>query len=352
MKPHLALVALLATAPTIVAAQTQDLLDKGVKAYQAFQVEQARPFFQQVVSPSNPYQVSPEQRVQAFKYLGASYAVLANTDTAKIYFIAALDIDPFTDLDPAEFSESELGPFTIAKNTIFRIGVKPVLPQVIDPADATTHYQFRIVTTHRADVNVSLVKQSADSLRELLYQGANDGQRPVPWDGFLRTAGRIADSATYVLRVIATSSVLTTRQTTTEQQFFRVEQAYEPLEDTLPTLPDSMLLPARIPNSAPWKDLVKGLVVGGLAAGAPALFTQGDIDWQLHAAVGVGVGFLSGVGSFLYRRANPAIPENVAENTRRLAQRQRFNDEVRTRNNAKLAKRTLVITPLTGASGR
>ena len=339
----------------MVAAQTDVLLARGIEAYEKLLVEQARPFFQQIVSPSNPYQVSPDQRVQAYKYLGASYAVLANTDSARIYFVAALDIDPFTDLDPAKFTESELGPFTIAKNTIFRVGLKPVEPRVVDPADQTSHYRFRIVTTHRADVTVVLVKQTADSLREVIYQGTNDGQREIVWDGFLRNAGRIADSATYVLRVAAQSSLLgsgANRQQGQDQQFFRVEQAFQPLEDTLPTLPDSMLLAPRIPGAAPWKDLAKGIAIGALAGGAPSLFTKTDINWQLHATVGAGVGILSGVGSFLYRRANPAIPENVTENARRQAQRQRFNDGVRARNSAKLQRRTLVITPLTGAAGR
>ena len=110
MRKVLALVACLATAPTIAGAQsTADLIAQGIKAYEAFNVEGARPLFAQIISPSYLNKVSDEERVTAYKYLGASYAVLANTDSAKRFFIAALDFDPFTDLDPAKFSESEIG---------------------------------------------------------------------------------------------------------------------------------------------------------------------------------------------------------------------------------------------------
>lgn len=353
MRNRLALVALFATAPTIAGAQTQDILDRGIKAYEAFAVEQARPLFQQIVSPSYLNQVTPEQRVLAYKYLGASYAVLANTDSAKLYFIAALDFDPFTDLDPTKFSESELGPFTVAKAAIFRVGVKPILSQVVDPSASDTYYRFQMVTTHRSDMTVLLVKQAADSLKETLFQGQNDGQRDYRWNGLLQSVGRVADSATYQLRVTASSALLTTagaRQQETQTQYFRVEQSFAPLEDTLPTLPDSMLLPSKIPGSAPWIDLIKGFAVGVLAYGIPVALLTEDVKWQLHASVGAAAGILSGVGSLLYRRHDPSIPENVAENARRQSQRQRFNDGVRTRNTAKLAVRKLVITPLAGAA--
>ena len=183
----------------------------------------------------------------------------------------------------------------------------------------------------------------------------DDGQREHRWDGLLRNAGRIADSATYVVRVEATSSLLTTggpgggRPRESQQQFFRVEQSYAPLEDTLPSLPANMLLPDKIPGSAPWKDLIKGIAVGGLAYAAPVLLLKSPVKWQLHAVIGAGAGIAAGVGSFLYRRHDPSIPENVSENARRQAQRKRFNDAVQRNNADKLAKRTLIITPLTGA---
>lgn len=358
MRKHLALVALVATAPTIAVAQgaTQDLIDRGVRAYEAFQVEQARPLFQQVISPSWLSPVNADQRVTAYKYLGASYAVLAITDSATLFFRSALDFDPFTDLDPTKFSESELGPFNVAKSQIFRVGLKPILPQVVDPAIAESFYRFQLVTTHRSQMTVTLIRQQPDtSVKEVLFDGQNDGPRDIRWDGFLRNAGRIADSSTYMLRVTAASALLSTggtgaagRQTETQTQFFRVEQSYSPLEDTLPSLPASMLLPSNIPGSAPWIDLIKGFAVGALAYGIPVALLNDDVKWQMHAIVGAGVGILSGVGSFLYRRHDPSIPENVAENARRQAQRQRFNDGVRSRNNAKLQVRKIVITPLTG----
>ncbi len=346
-----ALVALLSAAPATATTQgaTADLIARGITAYEAFQVEAARPLFQQVISPSYVNPVTPDQKVTALKYLGASYAVLGIPDSALTFFQAALEFDPFTDLDPAKFSSSEQGPFNNAKTKVFKIGVRSVDAQVVDPRADSTAYRFRLVSTHRVRMTVELVRQPDTTLKESLFDGDIDGPREIRWSGFLNSVQRIADSSTYQLRVSATSTLIPTAPRATETQFLRVEHAYEPLEDTLPTLPDSMLLPAQIPGLAPWLDLVKGVAMGGVAFGIQAITGNSDLNWRLHALVASGVGVVSGGASFIYRRANRAIPENVTENARRQQQRTTFNDGVRARNAQRLALTKLIITPLTGA---
>src|SRR5262245_32592177 len=158
---RIALAALLALAPATVSAQTTaDLLAQGIKAYEAFNVEGARPIFAQIVSPSYINPVSLDQKVTAYKYLGASFAVLTQTDSAVRYFTAALDFDPFTDLDPVKFSPGELGPFGVAKTGLFKVGLRPVKEKVVNPRADSTFYQFIIVTTHRANVQVTLQRQN------------------------------------------------------------------------------------------------------------------------------------------------------------------------------------------------
>ena len=46
-----------------------------------------------------------------------------------------------------------------------------------------------IKSAHGFRVADSLIKQTADSLREVLFQGQNDGQKEIRWDGLLRNAG-------------------------------------------------------------------------------------------------------------------------------------------------------------------
>jgi hypothetical protein len=350
-------VAALATISGSASAQsTQDLINRGVAAYTNFQVETAQPLFRQVVSSGWLSPVSAEQRVTAYKYLGAGYAVLGQSDSARIFFSAALEFDPFTDLEQEIFSASEQGPFQLAKQSIFNIGAKPIREAVVNPRNDSTAYRFIMVSTHRAAMKVELIRQPDSTLRETLFEGPSDGIREVRWDGFMRSTGRIADSANYVLRITATSAI--PRSPTAgvmppdgEQLFFRVEHSYEPLEDTLAVLPDSLLLRPAIPPLAPWWDLAKGVGFGAttylLASAVIAPVT--GFGWASHAAIATGVSVFSGVGSFLYRNNKRAIPQNVAENASRQRQRQVFNDGVRARNAARIAETYLIITPITGA---
>src|SRR6185295_13872764 len=95
--------ALLLALPTVARAQTEENLRKAIEMYNSFNIEGARPILLNIISPSYLLSVSTEQKVRAFKYLGASYAVLDKPDSAVAFFTAALDHDPFTDLDPREF---------------------------------------------------------------------------------------------------------------------------------------------------------------------------------------------------------------------------------------------------------
>jgi hypothetical protein len=351
----IAVLAVLPALATSGAAQsTQDLINRGVAAYTNFQVETAQPLFRQVVSPSWLSPVSPEQKVTAFKYLGASYAVLGQTDSARIFFSAALEFDPFTDLEQEIFSASEQGPFQLAKQQIFNIGVRPILSKVVNPRIDTTGYRFVMVSTHRATFNVELIRQPDSTLREMIYTGNSEGIREVQWDGFMRSVGRIADSANYVLRITATSAINRPANsgpppTDAEQLFLRIEHSYDPLEDTLAVLPDSLLLQPRIAPMAPWTDLFKGVGFGAAAYGLAAGVLTSDKIWSGHAILAASVSALTGFGSYLFRSNNRAIPANVAENARRQGQRQAFNDGVRARNAARIAETYLIITPITGA---
>src|SRR5437773_4618424 len=140
-------------APAVSFAQTQQKLDSAVAMYEAFNIEAARPILLNIISPNYLLQVTNEQKVTAFKYLGASYAVLEKPDTAVQFFVAALDLNPFTDLDPAKFSDAERNAFARAKASIFKVAVKPIDARIIDPHNTadTASYLFRLITTRRAN---------------------------------------------------------------------------------------------------------------------------------------------------------------------------------------------------------
>ncbi len=331
---------LLAALPRGSRAQTEENLRRAIDMYNAFNIEGARPILLSIISPSYLLSVTTEQKVRAFKYLGASYAVLDKPDSAVAFFTAALDHDPFTDLDPREFSASEVGAFNLAKQRIFKTAIKPVVPQILD-----TTYSFHLVTTHRANLLVELIPQNDQSRKEVLYEGESDGPREIRWSGLLRDGTR-ADSTIYELRATGNSRVQ--GGSGVDRQLFRIEYVYEPLEDTLPSIPVSDLLPEKYPASAPWRDLIKGGTLAVAAVALPLVALNNDIRWKPQAAAFAVLGAASAGVSFSYRRNHRDIPANVRENNRRRQQRELFNRGVVDRNNARKAATRLLICPVTG----
>jgi hypothetical protein len=348
---HLRFAALLSLCPVVLGAQsTQQYIDRAVAMYEALQVEAARPLLLNIISPNYLQTVTPEQKVTALKYLGASYALLDNQDSATVFFVAALDFDPFTDLDPSKFSAAELVPFNMAKRRIFKTGIRPITPRVIDPRAEASAYTFQVVTTHRAQLVVELVHQGDTSRKETLFQGESDGVREFRWRGVMST-GQLADSTVYLLRASATSRLAgssSNSPVSVERQFFKVEHSFAPLEDTLPTLADEDLLTEKYSARAPWFDLAKGGWVAATAIALPMFALNRDIKWNAHSAAAAALALGGAGASFYYRYQKREILANVLENQRRRQQRLLFNAGVKARNDGRLEARKLVITPAAG----
>ena len=344
------LIAALCLAPVALPAQntTRERIDRAIAMFNNFQVEQARPILQEIIAPSYLQPVTPQERVEVYKYLGASYALLNHPDTARTFFTAALDFDPFTDLDVNQFGPQELGAFNDAKQRIFKVGVAAIKPKLIMPREDTTFYNFRIITTNRGQLNVTVISQQDSNRREILFDDLNDGLRLVRWNGVLRS-GQFADTGIYLIR--ATGQKDGSATPSTAQQFFRLEYHFEPLEDSIPPFRPDQLLQDRIPASAPYWDLAKGIFAGAGAFGMGALMMDQNVTrWQMQAITAGAIGVLTGTWSFFYRRTNRTISGNAAENARRQAERARYNAAVEARNRAKLEARWIIITPLAGFS--
>lgn len=351
--------------PAVGRAQqaTETRLQGAIARYEAFDVEGARPIFLQIISPSYLEQVTPEQRARAYKYLGASYAVLAAPDTAITYFRAALDFDPFTDLDPSKFAASELDAFNRAKSEIFKVAMRfstngpaIVRPQAGLSLDSAS-YRFTFISTQRSNMRIVLQhiapavrpgQARADSAPEqVLYSGTNDGVRTVQWRGTLND-GTFAPPGTYSIIVSATPTLGGTSEVR-DSRTFRLEHLYEPLEDTLPTLnPNNPehLLPVAYTQFSIWQDLIKGGFVGGVAALALPAMVGSEINTLPHAIGSAGAVAIGAGVSFLYRRRNPQIRINVAENQRRQSVRTQFNQRVERSNRARIDATVMVLTPV------
>jgi hypothetical protein len=338
--------ALLGAAPRGGRAQanTGEVLREARDLYERLEIERALPLLRQVVSPQWPFEVTREERVDAYRYLGASLALAGKRDSAVLYFRAAMDWDPFTDLDAARFTPAQIALFGEARRRTFAVGVRPVTAGRVDPR--TERVVFTLVTTHAAALQATIF--SADSARRAeLFRGETDGLRELRWDGLLAD-GRLAPPGRYQL-VLAGRSSLGAR-TDSARIFFGVAHDLEPLEDTLPPIDSASLLPETHPPAAARRELLTGLGVAALVLVIAGAVTNDDLGGDTPETAKLLAGAAAGTGlvTFIARRRRPYIAENVAENQRRMAERIAANDAIRQRNAERVARTTLLIEPAAG----
>jgi len=344
---HLSLgLTLVVAASQVASAQTEtgDLLHQAEQLYEQLAIERAVTLLRQIVSTSWPHEITKEQQVEAYTYLGASLALIGVRDSALLYFRGAIERDPFTDLDPERFTPAQLTLFQQARHLTFAVAARPVVGARVDPR--TQRATFTIVTTHPASVRVELRPVEVNTAI-VLFNGVNDGMREVPWDGLLPD-GRLAPAGRFELAVVGQSQLI--GRSDSARVYFTVTHETPPLEDTLPELTPAQLLPERRQASAGRGDLLKGLVVavGALVVSnvAPnAHFGRGT--QALAIAVG-GAASISGVTAFLRARHLRDLPANIAENSRRRAARASANASIARRNAEKVAQTVLVIAPAAG----
>jgi len=320
---------------------TAAVLARARAHYERVEVEQALPLFRQVTSPQWTAPVTPAQRAEAFKYIGAMLVIMGQRDSALAYFQAALARDPFTDLDARAFTPAQVAAFAAARQTAFAVGARPVAATRVSLRTDQVH--FTIVTTHSADVLARLSRVDS-SLAFVILQGGNDGVRDVLWDG-LGPGGRIVPPGRYALDVVATSRLLSIPDSVRVYFDLRVETP--PLEDTLRALPPDTLLPEHRSQSGARGDLGKGLAL----AGGVLLLSRGLRNDRLSAGsdarpvIVASAAALTGVVAFLGGRAHSRIDANIAANRRVRTTHDSTNAAIRTRNADRLARPVLLIAP-------
>jgi len=320
---------------------TAAVLARARAHYDRLEIEQALPLFRQVTSPQWTAPVTPTQRAEAFKYIGATFVIMGQRDSGVVYFQAALARDPFTDLDARTFTPAQTAAFAAARQTTFAVGARPIVATRVSLRTDQVH--FTIVTTHSADI-LARLSRADSSLAFVILQGGNDGVRDVAWDG-LGPGGRIVPPGRYALDVVATSRLLSIPDSVRVYFDLRVETP--PLEDTLRALPPDTLLPEHRSQSGARGDLGKGLAI----AGGVLLLSRGLRNDRLSTGsdarpvIVASAAALTGVVAFLRGRAHSRIDANIAANRRVLTTHDSTNAAIRTRNADRLARPVLVIAP-------
>ncbi|PYO25209.1 MAG: hypothetical protein DMD73_14760 [Gemmatimonadetes bacterium] len=339
-----AVVLAVGAAPALAAqGSTAELLGQAHQFYERLEVERALPLLRQIVSPNWPFEVTPDQRVDAYKYLGACLALAGKRDSAVLYFRAAIERDPFTDLDPSLFTPAQLATFDEARRHTLAVAVRPIQAARVDPR--TTRVSFTVVATHAALVDVKLSAIGAGSPL-VLFQGTMDGVREIAWDGLLANR-RLAPPGRYTLAVAGRSRV--TGAADSARVYFDLRHEIAQLEDTLPDLDPRLLLPERISAEAARRD-----VAAGLGVAAAALLIAGAANADLGgserggADVVAATAAVTGVVAFLAHRRQGAIPQNVTANARHRAQRDSTNVAIRGRNADRIAATALLVSPAAG----
>ncbi len=341
---YLSFLALFAVLPDALRAQTDESLQQAISQYQNLQIEQAREMLRQLLSPNSPFEVTREQRITAYLYLGATFVSLNQPDSAIVYYRAAIERDPFADLDPRTFTEAERQVFADARQRSFRVGVRPINAIQIDPRNEGI--VIEAITTHDADLRVEVSKTTGRPLRFPIFEGANDGLRQVPWSGILPNGG-LVPPGTYEL--IVTGGSIVNQRLDSTRVLFDVRHQFDPLEDTLRILVADELLPERRPSTLARNELLMGLGVAAASMLIPPAFGSAELGQPTALSISMaGLGTATGLFSYIRRRNHPEIPENIAENQRRELARQNRNNEIRQSNADRLSRTQLIFSPSVG----
>jgi len=324
---------------------TADSLRRARDSYERLDVERALPLLRQIVAPAWPFEVTSAQRVEAYKYLGASVALAGMRDSAVFYFRAAIEREPFTDLDPHNFTPAQLALFQEARRRTFAIAVQPVAPARIDPR--TERATFVALTTHAATLRVEL-RSPAAGTPFVLYDGDNDGPREIRWDGLL-TEGRLAPPGRYEVVALGRSRVLA--RTDSTRVYFDLRHDLAPLQDTLPALAPGALLPEQYTRAIRTRELLAGLGVAVSAVLFSRVATSAALGRDQVARPLAVAAAVAGTGmvAFFWHRRHAEIPANVQANVQRQADRAAKNDAIRRRNADRIAATILLIAPAAGA---
>ena len=334
-------VAIVAACARPVGAQRapSEVLSRAIILYEELQLERAVTLLREVTSPSNT--ATTVERVQAMKYLGAAFALLGSRDSAIAYYRAALERDPFTDLDAAVFTAQERQLFAIARRRSFVVGVRAVPDSGFVPGRGRVPLQF--VATQRA--RMQAVVRRADGGEPIAsLRWTADGASESPWDGLDGQGARLPPGR-YLLEATATAADSSKDGATLR---FDVRYDHEPLEDTL-TFGAGSLLPERQPPSVARSRLAVGLAAAAFAVAVPIAVGNDELSGtRKHATVMATVTISGGIFAFVHLRRGASIPSNVVENARRREAHARLNREIRDRNAVRMAQARMVIAPASG----
>ena len=304
--------------------QAAALLAHAKYLYGRRELDRALPLLRELVAPGQPMEVTLAQRVDAYKYLGAAHALAGRRDSAITHFGTALAWDPFTSVEPPEFTREQASMFVEARRRMFAVALRPIAATRVELRNDSV--KFTAVATHLARVRVALIR--SDSVRIPLYEGEMDGARVFAWSGMDRR-GNAAPPGRYRVSIVAQSRVMDWQDSTWahfnvayELPAQEMESAQEktavqpaaaaPPPASAPQAPDSArtAIPDRNTEPRPQKG-AGGDVVKAFAIATGALLVGGLVandhlgGGRSEARIVAGLATVAGVIAVLRSRSKP-----------------------------------------------
>jgi len=328
-------------APLVAQRPAADDLRQARALYDRLELERAGRMLKALVLPARDPAPSPAELVDAYKLLGATLVLMGQVDSGVVAFKAALERDPFVDLEPEEYTPAQVGAFAQARRQVFAIAARAPAAMRVDPR--TERLRFAFATTHDAGIRAEL--RLGDST-VTVFEQVSAGFSEIVWNGLTAT-GRLAPPGRYELRIYGASRVL--EQTGLVSSYFDLRHETEAFEDTLPPIAPAQLLPERTPATSGLRELGKGAAVAGGVMLIGGALSQSELgNDNARPAIVAAAGLVAGVVAYVASHKRRDIPENIAANRNRLEAVRVANDSIRAHNEAKVARTILVVSPAAG----
>ena len=326
----------LAFAAPQASAQSDGLVERGVRAYQDVEFEAAATLLRRALAGA----LSDSEQIQALDYLGAAevFAGPQRRDSAQAAFRRLALIDPRHRPDPLVFPPQVLAVYEEVRRSTKAVRVEAPPEARFKPAVEAGGLSVRLHATSSHEIEVRIGREDGAVVRTL-YVGPVSDSLDVRWNGLDMNDGEVR-SGRYVLSVASRRSVSAPVVRVVKLPL-RVEIVV-PDTTVMPTLPDSLLLPEQVSLRAGTGSLATGLLAAGAAIALPSLVADGTQPSGAQFAV-AGVLSLAGIVGFVTEPGR-VQRRHMAANAATRAEWQRRAEAVRAENARRRGAAHLIVS--------
>lgn len=325
----------------LVRAQSSadDLLGRGVRAYQGLEYDAAAALLTQSLGAASPVALADSQRARALTYLAATQLFRGRRDSAVAAFGEIVLLNPRYRPDELIFPPQVTNLFQEVRRSTRTIAL--VVPPVTELRPRLERFKAQVLTSSLSDVSVVLAHEDGTPLKDL-YAGPVADSLLVTWDG-LTPAGVPPDDGRYILRVAPRTSgpdAPRARQVPLDIK----REVPDTLQWPLP-LGSPPLLPERTSGGPAFRSLATGLLAGAAVVALPAIIAP-DMDAKASGTdaryvVGAAVS-VSGLVAFFAQKPRP-LEANVRANQKQRDAWKVKVDAVKAENAIRLQKLRLEV---------